>query len=96
MRVKQKNPNRVAGQLKAMIRRRERDLLWIALFWAVPLLAAVLCFLLGAPWWAKGLSVLGILSGLMTYFASRSQLADWKARLAEAEAGGHDRPDGVD
>jgi hypothetical protein len=86
MPVEQKNPKRVAGQLKAMIRRRERDLLWIALFWAVPLLAAVLCLLLGAPWWATGLAVLGTLSGLMSYFASRSQLADWRSKLAEVEA----------
>lgn len=83
----EKNPARVAGQLRRMIAQRRRSFWVVALFWVIPLLAALASWYYEGPWWLLALTIMGCISGLISFLANLSQYQDWKKRLAAIERG---------
>ncbi len=68
-----------------MIHRRRRELLWIPLFWFIPLLGVLACWRLDAPSWLWVLAIIALVSGIIQHLSSINQLQDWKKRLQTTE-----------
>lgn len=68
-----------------MIRRRRCDFWWIALFWFIPLLGLLTCYIFAASPWLWILAGFAFMSGLIQHMADLNQYSDWKKRLAEIE-----------
>ena len=90
--AEEKDPTRVAAQLKRMIAQRKRTLWVPALFWLVPLAGVLVCWHLESPWWLLGLAVLAMLSGLISFVADVNQYYDWKKRLSAIKHDQANRP----
>jgi hypothetical protein len=86
MTLKEKNPRRVAGQLRRMIRARKRNLWWISLFAVVPLLALIVCIYFSVSAWLIVLCSIASVSGIIQFLADLNQLFTWKTRLSAIEA----------
>jgi len=86
--VHEKNPNRVAGQLRLMIRSRRKELKWVPLFWVLPLGGLVVCWHTDANVWVWFILLLTFFSGCIQHFADFNQYCDWKKRLNKLESAG--------
>ena len=56
----------------------------IALFWGVPLIGLVLCWVFSVPWWLWGIFALMLISGLISHLSHRGRRGDWQQRMASA------------
>lgn len=82
---KPKNPNRVAGQLRRMIRESNRNVWFVTLLWLLPLIGLAACwwFEANALIWVVAFSV--FISGLIGHLNERAQRRLWQRRLLEIE-----------
>lgn len=70
-----------------MIRERRRTFGWIAMFWFLPLLGLLTCYVFNAAWWLWTISAIAFVSGVIQQAADLNQYCDWKKRLTKIDGG---------